>query len=277
MTAPAGPAASATRALAALYAPPAQQPLCTALCALEEEIGASLKPGLEHQVAHARLAWWREECARCAASKPVHPLTRAIAAAFAGRDPRSLEGLAGLVDVAEWDLAGATFATRRELTGYCERWAAAMVVPPAQLGAPTVDSSLPRALGARLRESELLASLAREARAGRLRLPLDELGAAGVEAASFPPPPWPPALAALLAARHRQLRAELSAGVAALTASAQPALRALLVWAVLAHLGSQRAEQRLPAALPSGDHHAPLDGWRAWRAARRADSGRLAL
>lgn len=277
MTVPARPAASQTRGLAALYTPPAQQPLCTALRALEEEIGASLKPGLEHQVAHARLAWWREECARCAASKPAHPLTRAIAAAFTGRDQRILEGLAGLVDVAEWDLAGATFATRRELTGYCERWAGAMVVPLAQLGAPTVDAAIARALGAKLRESELLASLAREARAGRLRLPLDELGAAGVDAASFPPPPWPPALAALLAARHRQLRAELTADVGALTAAAQPPLRALLVWAVLAHLGSRRAEQRLPGALPSGDHHAPLDGWRAWRAARRADSGRLAL
>ncbi|HWZ65035.1 MAG TPA: squalene/phytoene synthase family protein [Steroidobacteraceae bacterium] len=277
MTAPARPAASATRALAALYAPPPQQPLCAALSALEEEIGASLRPGIDHQVAHARLAWWREECARCAASKPAHPLTRDIAAAFAGRDPSILEGLTGLVDVAQWDLAAATFATRGELTGYCERWAGAMVVPLAQLGAPEVDAAIPRALGAKLRESELLASLALEARAGRLRLPLDELGAAGVDAASFPPPPWPPALAALLAARHRQLRAELSAGVGALPASAQPALRALLVWTVLAHLGSRRAERRLPAALPAGDHHAPLDGWRAWRAARHADSGRLAL
>jgi phytoene synthase len=277
MTAPAAPAASAERTLASLYAPPGQRPLCAALGALEAQIGASLEPGIDHQVAHARLAWWREECVRCAASRPAHPLTQAIAAAFAGRDPRLLEGLTGLVDVATWDLAAATFGTRRELTSYCERWAAAMVVPLAQLAAPTVDAAIPRALGAALRESELLASLARDARAGRLRLPLDELGAAGMDAASLPPPPWPPALAALLRARHRQLRAELAARVAALAPAAQPPLRALLVWAVLAHLGSRRAERRLPQALPSGDHHAPLDGWRAWRAARRADSGRLAL
>lgn len=277
MTASARPAPAAARALASLYAPPRERPLWAALGALEAEIGASLEPGIDHQVAHARLAWWREECARCAASRPAHPLTQAIAAAFAGRDPQPLEGLTGLADLTAWDLAGATFGTRRELSGYCERWAAAIIVPLAQLAVPDLDAAIPRALGATLRESELLAALARDARAGRLRLPLDELGAAGVDAESFPAPPWPPALAALLTARHRQLRANLATGVRAVPAAAQPALRALLVWAVLAHLGSLRAERRLPRALPSGDHHAPLDGWRAWRAARRADSRNLTL
>lgn len=272
------PDASATRALAWLYAPEGQRPLLAALCAIEEEIGTSLRPGLEHRVAHLRLEWWRAECARTAAGTPAHPASRAAVAALAGRDPELLAGLAGLVDAAVWDLAAATFETRRELTGYCERWAEAIIVPLAGFAAPSVDRAAGRTLGAALREGELLAHLAHDARAGRLRLPLDELAAAGVDPARLAqPPPWPPALAALLRKRHAGLRAELAAAVASLPRTAQPALCPLLVWAVLVKTASRRAERRLPAALAARDDHGALDGWRAWRAARRATAERFRL
>src|SRR6516225_6124755 len=97
---PAAPDASAARALAWLYSPPLQRPALEALCGIEGEIAASVAPGLDHQVAHARLAWWREECTRCAAGRPAHPLTRALGECFAGRDRAPLAGLAGLVDTA---------------------------------------------------------------------------------------------------------------------------------------------------------------------------------
>lgn len=271
------PDASATRALAWLYAPQEQRPLFAALCALEGEVGASLRPGLDHQVAHLRLEWWRAECARTAAGTPSHPLTRAVAECLAGRDAAPLAGLTGLVDAAVWDLAGATFETRRELSAYCGRWAEAIIVPLAQFAAPGVDRAAGRALGALLRESELLAHLAREARAGRLRLPLDELAAARVDPARLAEPPWPPGLAALLSERHRALRGQLAAAVAALPRAAQPALRALLVWAALAGAASHRTVRRLPGGLPGSDDHGVLDGWRAWRAARRAHRRRFEL
>jgi hypothetical protein len=49
----------------------------------------------------------------------------------------------------------------------------------------------------------------------------------------------------------------------------------LLVWAPLASVHSQRLAAALPRATSPGDHHAPLDGGRAWRAARQAAAGRL--
>ncbi|HYK99988.1 MAG TPA: squalene/phytoene synthase family protein [Steroidobacteraceae bacterium] len=271
------PDASAARTLAWLYAPGTQRPLLAALCAIEAEIGASLKAGLDHQIAHLRLEWWRAECARTAAGTPAHPATRAAVAALAGRDPQLLAGLTGLVDAAAWDLAAATFDTRLELTGYCERWAEAAIVPLARLAAPEVEATAARALGAALREGELLAHLARDARAGRLRLPLDELSAARVDAARLADPPWPAALVALLRERHARLRSALAAAVGSLPRSAQPALRALLVWAALAGAVSRRAERRLPGALAARDDHGALDGWRAWRAARRALAARFEL
>lgn len=271
------PAASTTRSLAWLYSPPNQRPLLAALLAVEAEIGASLKPGLDHQVAHLRLEWWRAECARSAVGRPAHPLTRALVDCFAGRDPAPLAGLVGLVDAAVWDLAAATFETRRELTGYGERWADAIAVPLGQFGAPELDAAPLRALGAALREAEMLAHLAPDARAGRLRLPLDELAAAHVDPAHLAEPPWPPGLVALLSERHQALRGQLSAAVLALPRAAQPALRALLVWAALARAASQRLARRLPQARLGGDDHGVLDGWRAWRAARGAGAGQFRL
>jgi 15-cis-phytoene synthase len=271
------PAAGATRALAQLYCPSGERALLAALLNIEAEIAASLKAGLDHGVAHARLAFWREECARCAAGHPSHPFTRELLAACGSQDRAVLEGLAGLVDTATWDLAAATFESRRELAAYCERWAAAMVVPLVRCAAPGAAMQIGRALGAALRESELLCALAPEAAMGRLRLPLDELEASGTTAAQLAQPPWPAALALRIAQRHRELRRSLAAAGGALAPAERPRLRALLVWAALTAAHSRRAERRLPGALTAGEDHGPLDAWRAWRAARHADAGRTAI
>jgi 15-cis-phytoene synthase len=266
------PAPGATRALAQLYCPPAQRALLAALLAVEAEIAASLRRGLDHQVAHARLAFWREECARCATGHPAHPLTRELLTACGTQQP--LRGLGGLVQAASWDLAAATFETRRELTAYCERWAEAIALPLAHCAAPGIAPELARALGAALRETELLCRVAPEAGAGRVRLPLDELEASGATAAQLARPPWPSALACRIAQRHRELRTALAAAGGALAPAQRPPLRALLVWTALAMAQSRRAERRLPRALAAGEDRALLDAWRAWRAARRADAGR---
>src|SRR5258708_5688348 len=136
------PDASTPRALVWLYAPLTQRPLLGALCAIEAEIGASLKPGVDHQVAHLRLEWWRTECARCAQGQPAHPLTRAVAQGFegfAGHDLAPLAGLAGLVDAAAWDLGAGPLETRREVTGDCEPRAGTVIVPPPRVLAPVAD------------------------------------------------------------------------------------------------------------------------------------------
>jgi phytoene synthase len=266
------PDLSPTRSLSWLYSSPAQRPALATLSELEREIRASLRPGLDHEVAHARLAWWREECARTAQGGPAHPLTRALAALLAPLGPGSLAGLAGFVDTAVWDLAHATFDTRSELTGYCERWSAAMIAPLVSLALPEAPAAQARAFGASLREIELLLALAVDARSGRLRVPLDELERARLPPESLARPPWPPALADLLRHRHREVRGSLGAALAALPRAARPALRGLIVWATLACAASARAEKRLPQESTARDRHAPLDAWRAWRAARRVDA-----
>jgi 15-cis-phytoene synthase len=267
------PELSATRSLVWLYSSAPQRLALTALTALEREIGESLRPGVDHQVAHTRLAWWREECTRTAQGHPSHPLTRELSALFPPMGAPPLAGLGGLVDTAVWDLSRATFDTRRELTAYCERWSAAVIAPLTCLAVPeqTAARASASAVGANLREIELLLSLAPDARAGRLRVPLDELERADVPPESLARSPWSPALAGLLRARHHALRAALAAAVGSLPPEACRPLRGLMVWATMACVVSERAQARLPRESSPRDHHAPLDGWRAWRAARRVD------
>jgi phytoene synthase len=273
---PARPEWPTPRALAWLYCPPPQQGLLEGLFALEAELSHSLRPGLDHQVAHARLAYWREECERTARGRPGHPLTQALAVALCDKAGTALGGLAGLVDTATWDLAAATFETRAELEAYCARWSAALLAPLAH-AALAREPAGSRALGCALRELELLHALAAEARAGRVRLPLAELDAAGVPVAALAQPPWPEALVRLLRARHGQLRLALAAAVGSLGAAEQAGLRGLMVWARILGAHSQRLMRALPRAPLSGDHRGALDGWQAWRAARRAAAGRLRL
>jgi phytoene synthase len=266
-----------------LYGAPLERAPIAALCALEREIASSLRAGMDHLVAHTRLAWWREECLRCAAGNPQHPLTRELLAALAalGRGPAALAaaGLSGLVENAAWDLAAATFETRPELEAYCRRWAAAMVAP---LAPPdTAPEAAPEGtwleLGGAVREIELLTELAPDAARGRVRLPLEELDARGVPLASLARPPWPEALSRLLRERVRALRPALARAVAQVPSALQPSTRAALIWAALASQAARRLERALPHPAHPSSAGAFAASWRGWRAARAAMAGRLRL
>ena len=132
-----------------------------------------------------------------------------------------------------------------------------------------------RELGSRLCELELLNGLAPAARAGRVRLPLDELSQAQLVPEALQARHWEASLASLVRARHASARDALARQLAVFAPPEQAALRGLFVWAALASVHSQRLTAALPRATPPGDHHAILDGWRAWRAARRAAAGRF--
>jgi phytoene/squalene synthetase len=323
---------STSRYLAWLYSPAPQQHVLALLCEIENEIAGSLRSGVDHHVAHARLQWWREECERCAQGRPVHPLTRELAKAYGAIGAAPPAGIAGFVDAAVWDLASATFETRKELIAYCERWSAAMFETAAQsasaksahdahaapragaivaargsnpMASPTAAAegqparatiavghgppnatdisaepsmaARARGLGAAVRELELLENLAREAHAGRLRVPLDELERAGVDIHSLAKLPWPAALGTLLSRRHEALRAIIRDSIGALGREEQPRLRGLLVWAALASRQSMRVQRALPNADQPRRYDALADGWQAWQAARRATAGKLRL
>jgi 15-cis-phytoene synthase len=290
------PDVHSARYFALLYASAVQRPAFEALFGIEREVFDSLRPGLDHNVAHSRLQWWREECERAAGGRAVHPLTRALVSALNGAPLSQLAGLCGIVDVAIWDLAGATFETRRELDAYCQRWATGMVEPlaHASLSAASVSAASPapaatnssasaartvdwRALGAAMRETELLADFAREAHYGRIRVPLDELETANIDANTLAKPPWPDAFADLVRVRLESLRNDIERNLIGVDPEQQPALRGLLAWAALTWRNSQRTERALPNRLQPSRFDTISDAWFAWRIARRATIGRFRL
>ena len=229
--------------------------------------------------------------------------TGTVGGASTGTVAASPTGIAGFVDTAVWDLASATFETRKELTAYCERWAAAMFETaagavtggqPAAVHAAAADQLAPakipgrvakaatlpsswKTLGAAIREVELLTDLTRDAHIGRIRIPLDELDRARVDANSLAKLPWPAPLVTLLKERHEALRVIIASNVAAFTTDEQVALRGLLVWVALTWRLSVRAERALPNGILPRRYDALADGWQAWRAARHAAAGKLRL
>jgi phytoene synthase len=276
---PESPDWHSSRFLASLYSAPSERAVLDALFGIESEIVASLQGKLDHNVAHIRLQWWREECARVVKGTPAHPLTRTLVAEFSGVPSDALAGLSGFVDVAVWDLAAATFETRRELTAYCERWASAMLVTAASHAAPSAEDTRDwLTIGSAMHEVEMLTQLAGEARAGRLRVPLDELErAGGVEPESLTVTPYPPLLSALVGERQAALRSILADAIRRVGAADQPALRGLLVWVALTWRRSQQAQRALPALPVPRRVDALADAWCAWRAGRRAVTGRFSF
>ncbi|MBS0366789.1 MAG: squalene/phytoene synthase family protein [Proteobacteria bacterium] len=270
-------AGAGRRALALLYTPAPGQSCLQALLGIEAQLRSSLRA--EHEVAHARLSWWRDECARTARGEPLHPLTQHLTAVFATRGLPPPPSLAGLVDVAVWDLASATFERQAELSAYCTRWSGGLLQPLALFSAAADGNPVHdplTALGATLCELELLLALRGHAAQGRLRLPLDALAAAGLPAQDaarvLGQDTWPAALASLLNERHCDLRQRLAAALAALPR--QTGLRGVAVWGALALSHSRAAARRLPEATASRHPRAPLDALRAWSAARSWQKGR---
>jgi phytoene synthase len=276
-----------TRYFAWLYSSQLQRVILGVLFDIEGEIRESLKPGLDHQVAHSRLQWWREECERAAQGRAAHPLTQQLVVTLkelphltqASRS-HMLGGLSGFVDVTVWDLASATFETRRELTAYCERWAGAMMGPAVAESfahESAASSAGWVAIGVALRELEMLQNLALEAHSGRLRIPLDELQAAHADPTALAKPPWPAALAKLQFDRYETLRGEIARILNGFNHQQQMAERGVVVWAALACRSSKRVQRALPALPQTGRFDGLSDAWFAWRAARRATGGRFRL
>jgi len=97
--------------LTLLFAGPGREPLAT-LAELDREIAGALAPALDHGVAHAKLAWWRQEAERAAAGRAAHPLTRRLAASHGGAH---WPALAERVSAAERALAGLRPALAEDL------------------------------------------------------------------------------------------------------------------------------------------------------------------
>lgn len=158
------------------FTQPAARASLLALWTVADEIHASARAGLDHTVAHARLAWWQEECARTARGAALHPLMTVLS-----RDVHAIAGvwpqLAGCVRAAALELAHAALSTADERRDYASASLGTVFTAMAQLlGAGDAASELAGELGTQLGLLQMNPSDADAARAGRAAL--DRLPAA---------------------------------------------------------------------------------------------------
>jgi phytoene synthase len=270
--------AGSARHLAWLYSPPEARAGIAALLTLEAEIAGSTRPGLDHGVAHARLAWWQEEAGELLRGRPRHPLGRQLAEAFAAAS-LSPPDLRGLVDVARLDLACAAFESQPELADYLSSWSQGLfrnlLLLSCSGAAARADlERFATAAGSGIRDVELLSRLASDARLGRVHVALRP-GAAADSHEPWQAQPWPTDQARQLAERLQARRAGLAAALVPLPAARRNPLRGAIAWCALAARLAGRCVAALPLQYDAGRFDALGATWTAWRAALAASRGRL--
>lgn len=234
--------------------------------ALLAEWRALMDAGSDAAVGHLKLAWWREEIDRAASGHPVHPITRYLAD-LPRVDARHLLPLGATLGAAAAHIGGASVETTADLGAHAEAlYGSPLMVAMRLASAP--ESPAVHDCIANLAAGEYLARAAvdyqREARTGRVALPVDELLAAGIETDDLTSDAAPPRLQQYL--QHVEARAvgHFTAAARALAAPERPPLRHL---EVLAAMGATPATRRRPRG---GTDIRLTDLYNAWTAARRA-------
>jgi 15-cis-phytoene synthase len=226
-------------------------------------------PDTEADVARIKLAWWRDEMHRLAAGSPLHPISRYLAN-LAGAAAIDWSPLLHPVAAAAAHVAGAPLERAAELQSHADALLGAPLLVAARLGGAS-SPSVPACIAA-LAEAQYvaraLAVYGREARAGRILFPVDELLAAGIENLDLAARDPPPRLAAYLKRMREHAVHHFANAAAALAPQERPPLRHLLVLATLGVKHLNGRERR------AGADFRLADLYNAWTAARRAAAAR---
>lgn len=262
------------RYFALLYTPPEKRDVLAALLVIDAEIRESAQ-SVNHDVAHTRLQWWRQEIDRLVNANPQHPATRVLGTLDAATR-KSFAKLHELLAAADMDLARMTYLDMNELRAYAARSGGAVQeLMAAVLAAPhTLDEAARVAankIGAGIRQTEMVRDVRQDAYDGRLYVPLDELEKGDVKIEALRAREVGAAAKAVLARFHALVVADLDTATASVPAGMRSHLRPLLVMAAL-HRGLLKKIARLDYEIAAerielGPVTKP---WIAWRAARAA-------
>jgi phytoene synthase len=260
------------RYFALLYTPPADRDVVTALYVIDAEIRESAQSA-NHDVAHTRLQWWRQEIDRLVNDNAQHPATR-ILAARTGFDRKRYVKLHELIVAADMDLGRMTYLNERELRSYCSRSGGVVQELIAAVVANGTEEPRVREfanrIGIGIRQAEILRDLRQDAYDGRMYLPLDELEREHVTIEHMRAKEVSTSLKTLLARFATRIESELNVEVADL-GSTKAYLRPLFVLGAL-HKQLVRRIARSDYDVASQRRElGPIEKpWIAWRAARKA-------
>lgn len=261
------------RYFALLYTPPEKREAVMALYVIDAEIRESALSA-NHDVAHTRLQWWRQEIDRLVNGNAQHPATRVLAG-MAHVDRHLYSRLHELIVAADMDLARMTYLNGKELRSYAARSGGIVQELIAQvMSSSQLEDDVRQAanrMGVGIRHSEILRDLRQDAHDGRIYLPLDELDRAGLKIEDLRAGEIHPALKQVLTRFRESIGADLELPPAALTSMSKASMRPVFVLAAL--------HRRLLDRIANGNYDVatsrielgPIEKpWVAWRAARRA-------
>lgn len=261
------------RYFALLYTPEALRASLTALYVIDAEIRESAQ-SVNHDVAHTRLQWWRQEIDRLANGNPQHPATRVLHTQSAPLR-KEFHKLHELVVAADMDLARMTYLNMSELRAYSARSGGAIeelaAVALADAGIDTSARAAANRLGVGIRQVEMLRDVRQDSYDGRLYLPLDELEKDGVQLEHLRARDVNADVKAVLRRFQTAVKNDLDAAVASIPRALRSHLRPLLVLAALHRGLLEKIAARDYAVAAERIELGPMaKPWIAWRAARRA-------
>ena len=262
------------RYFALLYTPEEHRDAVTALYIMDAEIRESAQ-SVNHDVAHTRLQWWRQEIDRLVNGNPQHPATRVLHDRSAAQRSR-FASLHELLVAADADLSRMTYLNMRELRAYSSRSGGAIqgLIAAQLLSAATMDEDTRAAahqIGTGVRNTEILRDVRQDAYDGRLYLPLDELDKGKVTLEDLRAKQVSTGVREVLRSFRSTIAGDLDAAIAALPRSSRASLRPLLVIASLhRHLLDRIARRDYDVASTRVELGPVEKPWIAWRAARKA-------
>ncbi|HEY5808332.1 MAG TPA: squalene/phytoene synthase family protein [Povalibacter sp.] len=265
--------AGSMRYFALLYTPPELRDAVMALYVIDAEIRESAQSA-NHDVAHTRLQWWRQEIDRLVNNNAQHPAAR-ILQSIDGVDCKRYAKLHELIAAADMDLARMTYLNAQELRAYASRSGGMVQELIAQLLTPgTLADSVRLAanrIGTGIRQAEMLRDLRQDAQDGRLYLPLDELEQASLAIEHLRAREISPALQTVLSRFRTATSADLEWRKAELAPASRAYLRPLFVLAALHRRLLDRIARSGYAVATQRIELGPIEKpWVAWRAARKA-------
>lgn len=174
--------AGSMRYFALLYTPEQQRDAVLALYIIDAEIRESAQSA-NHDVAHTRLQWWRQEIDRLVNNNAQHPATRVLAS-LPDTDRRQFSRLHELLVAADMDLARMTYLNDKELRAYSARSGGTVqeLIAMVLAAGPVTERARAAAtrMGIGIRQAEMLRDVRQDAYDGRLYVPLEVLQRAGI-------------------------------------------------------------------------------------------------
>ncbi len=253
------------------FAPEAQQDALLAVHAFYAEVTEIPDEISDAAVGEVKLNWWREELQRLFDGQPRHPVSQALAPAIEAH-ALPAESFREVIQGTAMDLSYNVYPSFRELAVYCHRTGGGLTsLLTGVAGADSPESArFAHDLGMAFALRRRLLSVRRNARAGRVYIPEDELESAGLQREALLQQQTSSALRGVFRQQAERILAFLDQADSHLADTERGRLRSGIILAALDRaLLREMAQDNFPL-LEQGFELTPLRRlWIAWRTARR--------